>query len=208
MKILNIAAGKFDPLDISPSIPSFVLNIDTSYFSDSMSKNIEQYIESWEKNPEYNRRSQKEYLSMDIFEFMERTRLIFDRVVIYRFLEHVSFTQVDYFIYLVSTILKKDGLVDIIVPNYDWLAKMILNEPENIDRGCFGPYDDFTGWNTQLTTELLNEPSCPHASIWTPYRAKKFWEREKRFIVEPKTIKETFQFDGRNIYLRFFAKRV
>ncbi len=131
--------------------------------------------------------------------FMERIRTIFDRVVMYRFLEHVSFTQVNYFIYLVSTVIESGGIVDIIVPNYEQLATMILKEDIKLDK-------NFEASNILLTTELLNEPSCPHASIWTPQRAKYFWELEGRFIV--KEIEPKFEFDGRDIYMRFFARRV
>lgn len=206
MKILNIAAGKFDPLSLSVMTPRYILNVDTSYFSKSIPESIEHNIEEWGKDPD--RISNQSYLNMDAFEFMERTRIMFDRVVIYRFLEHISFTQVDYFIYLVSTVLKQAGIVDIIVPNYDLLALKILDEQSNIEGEHFGAYDDFEGYNTELTTELLNEPSCPHASIWTPYRAKKFWEREKRFIVDTEEIDSHFPFDGRNIYMRFYARRL
>jgi hypothetical protein len=118
-------------------------------------------------------------------------------VVIYRFLEHVSFTQVNYFLYLVSTVLKKDGLVDIIVPNYVLLAQKILNE--KID-------ENFESHNILLTTELLNEPSCPHASIWTPDRVRYFVELEGRFKVE--TLSAAYSFDGRDIYIRFLARRI
>jgi hypothetical protein len=127
---------------------------------------------------------------------------MFDRVVIYRFLEHVSFTQVEYFIYLVSTLLKHNGVVDVIVPNYKHLADMILTEEFHHENPDF----DFHAWNILLTTELLNEPSCPHASIWTPQRMKYFWELEGRFRVSKQL--ESFKFDGREIYLRSLIERI
>lgn len=200
MKILNIAAGKFSPLgfeDDNIMLPKYTLNIDTSYYTSIEPGIIEREIIMWEMQS--NKPTMTNNLNEDIFEFMNCTSLIFDRVVIYRFLEHVEFTQVDYFIYLVSTILKKGGLVDVIVPNYRILAQMILDE-EN------GNVADFEPWNILLTTELLNEPSCPHASIWTPDRIEKFWEKEGRFKViytEP-----VFKFDGRDIYLRSKIERI
>ena len=118
----------------------------------------------------------------------------------YRFLEHISFTQVLYFIYLVSTCIHPGGVVDIIVPNYHTLAEILLKETV---------YDiEFEKQNILLTTELLNEPSCPHASIWTPERAKYFWEYEGRFSVPEDSIDPHFVYDGRNIYLRFKAVRL
>lgn len=205
MRILNLAAGKFSPLSLSAynmtvAAPNYVLNVDTSYFIDTSAADIELDIEEWEKN--FDRTSKSAWLNMDVFEFMERTKLTFDRVVIYRFLEHVSFTQVDYFIYLVSTVLNSGGIVDVIVPNYKILAEMIRNEDQYITK----PEYNFQRHNILLTTELLNEPSCPHASIWTDTRMRKMWELEKRFIVTKQN--QAFEFDGRRIYLRSIIERV
>lgn len=203
MKILNIAAGKFQPIPFSEDkllLPRYVLNVDTSYFTNNEPSYIENDIGIWELNPD--RITKQKNLNMDIFEFMERTSIMFDRVVIYRFLEHVSFTQVEYFIYLVSTVLKKGGDVDIIVPNYRILADMILNEDEYSKIQDF----NFQAWNILLTTELLNEPACPHASIWTPERIVRFWQLEGRFKVKNEW--PSFNFDGRDIYLRARVERI
>ena len=200
MLILNIAAGKFEPLPMSTKedkmMPKFVINVDTSYFMENTAADIEARIRAWYNDQD--RITQHSLLNMDVFEFMERTIFQYDRVVIYRFLEHVSFTQVEYFIYLVSTVLKSGGQVDVIVPNYIQLAEMILND----DPSC----SDFVAKNILLTTELLNEPSCPHASIWTPERMKYFWELENRFKVGLQH--PAFKFDGRDIYLRSFIERI
>ena len=200
MRILNIAAGKFQPLPMSTKenlmMPKFVLNVDTSYFTDTNAGALEGHLHGWVNDPD--RITTYRNLNMDVFEFMERTSVVFDRVVIYRFLEHVSFTQVDYFIYLVSTVLAKGGQVDVIVPNYIQLAEMILNDNPRMS--------DFPSKNILLTTELLNEPSCPHASIWTPERMKYFWELEGRFKVGIQN--PAFKFDGRDIYLRSFIERI
>ncbi len=204
MLILNIAGGKFQPLPMSTKenimIPKYVLSVDTSYFSDISATYVESDIKRWEHDED--RLTKNENLNMDVIEFMERTSIVFDRVVIYRFLEHVSFTQLEYFIYLVSTVLCKGGQVDVIVPNYVILADMILME----ERHSMAITDSaFDSWNIKLTTELLNEPSCPHASIWTPDRMKKFWELEDRFVVKHQQPK--FNFDGRDLYLRSFIER-
>lgn len=210
MLTLNIAGGKLSPmptaLEGEGMMPSYVLNVDTSYYAETTPMAVEQDAINWAKDPD--RTDKQAFINTDIFEFMERTILQFDRVVIYRFLEHVSFTQVDYFIYLVSTITHEESMVDVLVPNYQILAKRIIDEEKRMKQHDFGKYDDFDGWNIELTTELLNEPSCPHASIWTPYRAKKLWEKEKRFSVDPRQINERCHFDGRDIYMRFFAWRV
>jgi hypothetical protein len=202
MKILNIAAGKMKPLyfpgDEKTQGSHRIVNVDTSYFAHVSPSIVESEIE--ERIPLIVN-GREWYCNCDIFEFMDRIKITFDRVVIYRFLEHVTFTQVNYFIYLISTVLKEGGIVDIIVPNYITLAEMISTEDIEAD-----PY--FEASNILLTTELLNEPSCPHASIWTPKRAKYFFELEGRFTVSNDEIYPQFSFDGRDIYLRFLARRI
>ena len=200
MFVLNIAAGKFAPLPFNETenllIPKYVLNVDTSYYTDVKPGYIEDHMTNWQKDE--NRLAAYTNLNADVFEFMERTRLRFDRVVIYRFLEHVTFTNVEYFIYLISTVLKKGGTVDVIVPNYKILAEMILKEDTD-------PSYVWEAHNILLTTELLNEPSCPHASIWTATRMQWFWQLEGRFKVTSQD--EAFSFDGRDIYLRSLIER-
>lgn len=208
MLVLNIAGGKFEHLPILDSektgmLPKFELNVDTGHYTNMSPHIAEEIAGSWVQNGD--RSSQLLYLNCDVFQFMERTVLKFDRVAIYRFLEHVSFTQVLYFIYLVSTVTEEGALVDVIVPNYETLADSIVNENKMFERNKTS-YQEFENWNIELTTELLNEPSCPHASIWTPYRAKLFWELEKNFRIDD--IDAGFKFDGRDIYMRFIAERL
>lgn len=131
-------------------------------------------------------------------EFLEKTILTFDKIFIYRYLEHVSFTEVLYFIYLLSTVTKPGAEIDVIVPDYKILANILLLENVNSK--------DFEKNNILLTTELLNEPSCPHASIWTVDRALYFWSLEDRFRI--REITTPYSFDGRYIYLRFIAERI
>ena len=192
-QILNIAGGKLTPLDIEK--PYFIVNVDTMYYRNEEPAWVEEQWSAWGRTD--LRTTQIMNIKSDVFEFMERTYITFDRVCIYRFLEHVSFTNLMYFIYLISTVTEKDDKVDVIVPNYNTLAQMILDEDPR------SPV--FEENNILLTTELLNEPSCPHASIWTPDRAYHFWEMEGRFKVE--NVQPNFTFDGRDIYLRFQARR-
>jgi hypothetical protein len=106
--------------------------------------------------------------------------------------------KVLYFIYLISTCLEIGGVADIIVPDYRLLGQMLLDDKTSDE--------DFESKNILLTTELLNEPSCPHASIWTQDRLLHFFcNIEERFELI-KTWKK-FEFDGRNIYLRGTFRR-
>ncbi len=192
--ILNIAAGKFAPINL-PDKNFKIVNLDTMYYHHDSPENIEKsmYINN-DADSIYN-------CKRDAFEFMERTSLVFDEVVCYRFLEHVSFDRIPYFIYLISTVLKVGGTFDCIVPNYLLLAEMIFKESEMNIGGT-----DWDSHNTLLTTELLNEPGCPHASIWTSSRVKYYMEFEGRFEID--IIDPSYQFDGRDIYIRFIAKRI
>lgn len=191
--ILNIAAGKFNPLNLENFSPFFLVNLDTMYYTIDSPEVIERAWDDWAKIGD-----KTFHCNEDAFKFMENTRMFFDRVCIYRFLEHVSFTQLDYFIYLLSSITKPGATLDIIVPDYTKLARMISDD--NPGSPTF-PED-----NILLTTELLNEPSCPHASIWTTQRAKYFFELENRFLFD--NVASDYDFDGRDIYLRFHVKRI
>lgn len=193
-QILNIAGGKIPPLDIEK--PYFIVNVDTMYYRNEEPAWVEEEWSAWRRTDA--KTTQIMNVKSDVFEFMERTYMTFDRVCIYRFLEHVSFTNIMYFIYLVSSVTEKNDKVDVIVPNYITLAQRILDEDPR------SPI--FEEENILTTTELLNEPSCPHASIWTPDRAYHFWEMEGRFKVE--NVIPNFKFDGRDIYLRFQARRL
>jgi hypothetical protein len=191
MKILNIAAGKLKPINLPEDY--MLVNLDPMYYTFDQVPVIEYSDTLWEGY------GVKEfYCAEKANEFMERTRMMFDRICLYRYLEHVSFTDLEYFIYLLSTITEIGATVDVIVPNYLILAEMILNDNTNDPK--------FAAKNILLTTELLNEPSCPHASIWTPQRATHFFELEKRFKIV--TMNQVYKFDGRDIYMRFIAERV
>lgn len=199
--ILNIAGGKIKPFEFESSKIklyddlSLLVNLDKMYYNPI---NIYEIITMHNDNTEYNEII--EYNSdLDVYEFLERYHIPFDGIAIYRFLEHVPKVQVLYFIYLLSTSVKIGGYVDVIVPDYKKLAKRILDE--DVFSNNFEEEDIIT------TFELLNEPTCsPHASIWTFDRAYKFFELEGRFKI--KIIKENYDFDGRDIYLRFIAERV
>ena len=195
--LLNIGAGKIYPLFLSRLHLYFLVNLDIMYEESRTNEilEIEKRQKEWELFPNKN---------IEIFsnkkweEFFPLYRLQFDKVVIYRFLEHIRMTKVLFFIYLLSTVVKVGGSVDIIVPNYNKLAELILAEDPS-ER-------NFEANNILITTELLNEPEDPHASIWTPKRAKYFFELEGRFNIE--NITETFKFDGRDIYMQFNVRRV
>ena len=195
-RILNIAGGKIKPIELYVDVPYFLVNIDRSYYSEITCSMCESYYETW--------RSKKEnffnniYLNTDIQEFLERTIMKFDYVTIYRYLEHVSMRDILYFIYLISTVTEKDSVIEVIVPDYEALAKMLIQESIHDD--------NYEANNIIITTEMLNEPQDPHASVWTVARMRHYWELEGRF--KTKDIEHSYEFDGRNIYIRALLERI
>jgi len=199
--LLNLGAGKIIPKELIEKKDSYVLiNVDKNYFSETPTDRIDDFCLYVRKNgmPSNENSQQNLYSKSDVFEFLQRNRIFFDEIYLCRFLEHIPRTKIIYFIYLLSISIKKGGSVKVIVPNYETLAKRILEE--QVTSIGFDREDIIT------TTELLNEPSDPHASIWTSQRAKHFFEYESRF--EVKINNENFSFDGRDIYLKFEAIRV
>jgi len=193
--ILNVAAGKLNPIDFMPNAGDFLVNLDPMYYKYDDPSRIEDTYDRWVKQED---ESIIKYCNEKAFTFLERTRIQFDRISCYRFLEHITKTEVLYFLYLVSTALKIGGTIDIIVPNYDELADMLLHEVPGSE--------NWEAHDTTLTYEMLNEPSCPHASIWTVGRIRYFLRLEERFKVE--VLEPAFDFDGRDCYIRCIAQRV
>ena len=146
----------------------------------------------------YNFIKNRLYINHDVYDFLERYDIPFDKIIIYRFLEHVPKSNVLYFIYLLSTITKPGAILDVIVPDYTLLAQRILDED---------PFrTGFEGEDIITTYELLNDLPSPHLSVWTNARLVYFFNLEKRFCV--KSIENKYEFDGRNIYIRALIERV
>jgi len=192
--VLNIAAGKLFPENLPSNF--FLVNLDKMYYSITHPREVETEFEEWTKKRRSG--SQTFYIQSDCFEFLSKITICFDKIIIYRFLEHVKRADLLYFIYLLSTTIHAGGQVEVIVPDYKILAKRILEENVN-DR-------DFDRQDIITTTELVNEPDCPHSSIWTEERAKYYFEYERRFKVINSVT--PYHFDGRSIYLKFIVERL
>ena len=196
---LNIAAGKIQPIDFEEGKKNLLVQLDKMYWSVNPPDAIEQNHDKWlRKMPA----QEIVHTNVDAFEFLGNYKYQFDHIACYRFLEHITKPDVQGFIYLLSTSLKVGGTLDIIVPNYETLADIILNEKIDIEES----HAEWERHDTLLTYELLNEPSMPHASIWTPQRLKYFFELEERFKVN--TLDPDYVFDGRDIYIRAKIERI
>ena len=193
---LNLGAGKIAPI-LKEVGNHFIVNVDKGYkaFCVGTVSNIVYSYNIWLEHKQF----QSHNCPLDAFEFMENSPILFDNITIYRFLEHIERTRVLYFIYLLSMSVKRNGKIDCIVPNYELLAHKLLSE---IPGGQGWEYHDIL-----LSTEMLNEPYDPHASIWTPRRIRYFFELERRFVVDD--VVEDFPFDDRSgVYLRATVRRV
>ena len=196
---LNIAAGKIYPIDYEEGKKNLLVQLDKMYWSVNPPDAIEQNHEKWTRGLPIQ---EIVHTNVDAFEFLGNYKYQFDEIACYRFLEHVTKTDVQGFIYLLSTALKVGGTLDIIVPNYETLADIILNE--NIRNSM--SHAEWERHDTLLTYELLNEPSMPHASIWTPQRLKYFFGLEERFKIV--SLNPDYVFDGRDIYIRASLERI
>ena len=197
---LNIAAGKLLPIDFSDNNRNFLVQLDTMYQRAVDVNNVEGAYNFWLEDNKGKERII--YCNDDVFNFLAYYKNQFDFISCYRFLEHVTKPEIQGFIYLLSTAIKVGGIVDIIVPNFKTLASLLLEETINEKIR----HQDWERHDTLLTYELLNEPTMPHASIWTVDRIIYFFELEERFVVE--SIDPAYEFDGRNIYIRAKIKRV
>jgi predicted SAM-dependent methyltransferase len=195
---LNIAAGKIYPIDFEKDKLNFLVQLDTMYWHAAAPQHIEENHKLW-----HNKKSSRiMHCKTDAFEFLGLYKYQFEHISCYRFLEHIPKPEIQGFIYLLSTALKIGGTLDIIVPNYEILANMILEEniTEDMEHAKWEKHD------TLLTYELLNEPSMPHASIWTPTRIYYFFNLEERFKVT--SMEPNYEFDGRNCYIRAKLVRI
>ena len=102
--ILNVAAGRFMPLDLEKFRPCLINNVDLMYSHgvESMADVEVNYL-SWTP---VEGKSNVVYCKIDIWEFLENFSQRFDHIVVYLILEHVPMAKLDYFIYLLSADLK------------------------------------------------------------------------------------------------------
>ena len=197
--ILNIGSGKLRNVkEIKNYINDdyFIIHLDYNYLNGYTSSYAENEHKIWLEN---NSNSKKEInVKCDIFEFLEKYIITFNVITFFRFFEHICRDKLLYFIYLLSTITEKDAVIDLVCPDFQILAKMILEE-----KPLKNP--DFDKNDIIISTELFNEPDDPHLNITTPDRIIRLFEYEGRFKNEY-TISPYF-FDGRKIYFRSIIKR-
>jgi len=137
--------------------------------------------------------------SANFYKFKEQC----DLAIAYRVMEHIPRKEIDFALYSIWKTLKPEGILDIIVPNFINLAKFILQEDEIFSNNKFS---EIVKYDILVSTEIYNEPSDPHQSIWTPTRAKIYIETEGLFKIH--SIKEKYVIDNRDIYMRVISRKV
>ena len=206
MSILNLGSGNkgLVPYDFPTG---FIVNVDLNFLNSSSISGIYKYQQEFNNDDDIE--CVNYYFRGEALHFLDEYPGTFNYVASYRFFEHIGKFDLLYFLYQVANIMNKDAELDIIVPNYITLANRILNEEKILrDIPITEPPRLPANWENQdiiTTTEVVNTPDMPHASIWTPQRAKYYLELEERFEVI--SIDEEFDFDGRNVYMRIKAKR-
>ena len=218
LKVLSIGSGKAESLETQNILNTIAHNykydtavrlfLDKSYFAKPGDK--EEIISKFEDHIKKLEGYDHEHISFaplpeehfhsncDAFEFMERTRIKFDIILLHRILEHIPMDKVLYFIYLLSTVTVPElSTLSIIVPDYKFLGQMIFSELVGSP--------NFDKHNILVTTELLNEVTDPHASIWTTDRLQHFFEYEDRFKITEST--RFFKFDKRDVYIHALIQR-
>jgi len=141
-----------------------------------------------------------EFNNTDVFEFLT---LYSNRDIkfIYssRMFEHLQEKDIFYLLYLLYSVSKKNAFLRIIVP--DFLE--VLEELEKLSvEDC--SVKEFREKLTSVTTEIFNEPSDPHKSVWTTQLAEYYITTEKYWDLL--TVKHT-TVDNRSWYLDITAKR-
>ena len=190
MNILNVAGGKII-LDTSKMYDedNFVVHLDIRFDGVPMDVIQTKFIED---------EAGLYFSGENIYKFLEINNIPFDVVYCHRFLEHVPFDNVLNFIYQLSQNIVEGGQIEVIVPDYHKLAKLLITEKVGSK--------SWEAENIILTTELVNCPSDPHASIWTVDRLKYFFELENRFSLSH--CETDYEYDGRDIYIKAVFTRI
>jgi len=216
---LNLGAGRSKPLELPTDKPYFLMNVDRMYKAMSSFKDDVGYnslvgaIRAWHKF--VNERSESfnsetppwiHYVGEDIPTFLDTYLEQFQNITIYRYLEHIPWTKLGYFIYQVSQLVEQSGIVDIIVPNFVTLGERLKSLEEDLESGECLDSQWLENELIILNSEFVNEPFDPHQCMTSPQILHRAFTTEGRF----KLVKSwpQFNYDGRDIYMRMIFKRI
>lgn len=134
----------------------------------------------------------------DIFNYLEQysdediTHIYSQRVF-----EHIKTEDISYLLYLLYECSVADAKLEIIVPNFQYVFQDALS----LDADKMTA-KEFNRKLIECTTELFNEPTDPHRSIWTTALAKYYIELEGYWKIDDIT---HIKIDQRSWYMKITA---
>jgi hypothetical protein len=106
--ILNLGAGQEIPeIFRVEEPPLFMVSVDKIFYTFDIPSTVEKNYEHFLNRRGILNEKLHYRINSDIFDFLSRTIMKFDIVIMHRVLEHISFTQVNYFFYLLSIVMEK-----------------------------------------------------------------------------------------------------
>lgn len=135
----------------------------------------------------------------DIISFLkEYSGPNFDFVFSERCLEHISYNELHYLFYLLYTKCEDDACMEIVVPNFDHISGIVLDMDSKTDKA-----QEFQRNLIIAHTEVFNDETDPHRSIWNEPLAHYYMETEKYWQILK--LEENFEIDNRNCYMSIIA---
>ncbi len=139
--------------------------------------------------------------NMDIQTYLEQTDTPdVDLVTAHRIFEHIKPTEIQYLLYLIGTVTKPGGQLEIIVPDLSKVAEQLNALDPHIQTAY-----EFNRGMIAIHTEVFNEIADPHQSIWTKKLAEYYLTLEH--IWSDLQLSYT-TIDNRDWYLKIIATKV
>jgi len=205
---LNIGSGKvpFDKTELPDS--HFLVNVDCSYSVKSCSSiaEIENHLMKAVSNVKPFTEGFVFFCSSKAVDFLDSFRFKVDKITCSRYMEHVPLKDLISFIYLLHNSCKKDGILEILVPDHRYYAETLIGLDKVLPVGEINK--DFLNRLLEITTEFCNEPYDPHGSIWTENLAKYYLEFEGYWqIKEITSVGRNSTYLDYRPYLKIIASR-
>jgi len=213
--VLNIGAGKWDYAWM-PEGQTFIVNVDRSYGSlgtEHPADVLLQHRSMEEKTYEDERSEERivKFVTSDLFEFVESYPLKFDLIVAARIFEHQYHDDgsIGRLMYACYSLLKKDGIMLILVPNHLRLCEAVVlleSQMRNIGEAeILGLTVRATNIMTNiLQSEIFSTRSDPHGSLWTPELARAYVQTVDGLEIE--RIDDVL-WEGRKCYMALTLKK-
>lgn len=202
---LNIGSGKLDTSTLG--IPElFQVHVDRSYgfgLASTIVKCEEDFLKFFSENP--LEAGHDHFIPMDIFDFVDSFKFKFHHIRACRIFEHMEYTsgQIGRLLEACNCLTVPNATLEIIVPNYLRLSKMMIDLEKEIE--TYGP-----GCNQNhlliLNTEFTNSSHVdPHCSVWTPMTATLYINPEQTWDIVK--MEDNWVVNGRDIYFKITLQK-